>query len=74
MYDDFPSRTPWNWQPYLSEMCAEVDVNYDKLIEGLAANKSDNEIASELKTKEETVRHLRNHFENYGVGSVMGQD
>lgn len=41
MYDDFPSRVPWNWQPYLSEMCSEVNVDYDKFIEGLAENKSD---------------------------------
>jgi len=55
-------------------MCAEVNVDYDKFIEGLAENKSDQEIANAFHTGEQTIRYLREHFENYGVGSVMGQD
>lgn len=74
MYDDFPSRVPWNWQPYLSEMCAEENVDYDKLIAGLAENKTNRELADSLNANEKTVQYLRNHFEQYGVGSVIGQD
>lgn len=74
MYDDFPSRVPWNWQPYLSEMCEESNINYDKFIQALAENKTDGEIAYLLNTKEKTIKHLREHFEQYGVGSVIGQD
>jgi hypothetical protein len=74
MYDDFPSRVPWNWQPYLSELCAEANVDYDQFIAGLAENKTDQEIANEFNTREQTIKYLREHFENYGVGSVMGQD
>ena len=74
MYDEFPSRTPWNWQPHLNEMCQEVGVDYDRFIEGLSNNKTDWEIADTLETKTETIHHLRNHFENFGIGSVLGQD
>ncbi|WP_148133419.1 helix-turn-helix domain-containing protein [Candidatus Formimonas warabiya] len=74
MEEDFRSRTPWNWQPYLSEMCEEVGVNYDRFMEGLANNKSDMEIAGELDVNPRAIGHLREHFENYGIGSVLGQD
>lgn len=74
MYHDFPARVPWNWQPYLSELCTEANVDYDKFIEGLAENKTDREIADSFNTSEQTIKYLREHFENYGVGSVIGQD
>ncbi len=74
MNDVFRSRTPWNWQPYLSEMCEEIGVNYDKFIEELANNKTDMEIADKLNTSTKAINYLRTHFENYGIGSVLGQD
>lgn len=74
MYDDFPARVPWNWQPHLNELCAEENIDFNQLIEAFAGNKSDQEIAVDLNTSEKTVHHLRGHFEQYGIGSVIGQD
>lgn len=74
MSEEFRSRAPWNWQPYLSEMCEEIGVDYDKFIEGLSNNKLDTEIAEEFNVSTKSINYLRNHFEKYGVGSVMGQD
>lgn len=74
MHNEFPSRVPWNWQPSLSEMCKNESVDFDKLIAGLAENKNDGDLAASLNADERTVQYLRNHFEQFGVGSVIGQD
>ncbi|MGI6678899.1 MAG: helix-turn-helix transcriptional regulator [Dehalobacterium sp.] len=74
MHNDFPSRVPWNWQPHFNEICAEENVDPNLLIDAFANNESDREIAGIFNTTEKTIRHLRNHFEKYGIGSVMGQD
>lgn len=74
MSEDYRSRAPWNWQPYLNEMCAEIGVNYDKFIESMAKNRSDMEIAEDFGVRPKSITHLRKHFERYGLGSVIGQD
>lgn len=73
--DDLSSRgAPWGWQPSLESMCREVHVNFDQFIIGLRNNRSDIELAGELDASPETIKALRNHFEKYGVDSMMGQD
>ncbi|MGI6712811.1 MAG: helix-turn-helix domain-containing protein [Bacillota bacterium] len=74
MDEEYRSRVPWNWQPYLSEMCAEVGINYDRFIDRLAINKSDMEIADEFNVNPKIISYLRSHFDNYGIGSVFSQD
>lgn len=69
-----PSRAPWSTQPSLKEMAAEVGVDFDRLIAGLAANRTDTELAAEFGVDCRVIYHLRDHFERYGVQSIMGQD
>ena len=72
--EDFRSRAPWSTEPSLKAKAEEVGVDFDRFIEGLAKNRSDQEIAREFGVTEKTVWHLRNHFEKLGVHSIMGQD
>jgi len=74
MDEDFRSRVPWNWQPHFSEICAEAGVDFDRFLESLAENRSDMELADEFSVSAKTIGYLRDHFENYGIGSVLGQD
>ncbi|MDK2820512.1 MAG: hypothetical protein PWP31_477 [Clostridia bacterium] len=68
------ARVPWSTQPSLKEKTNEVGIDFDKFIAGLAANRSDTELAKEFGVNSEAIYHLRNHFERYGIQSVMGQD
>jgi DNA-directed RNA polymerase specialized sigma subunit len=72
--EDFVSRAPWSLQPSLKQMAEEVGVDFDKFIEGLKHNKSDQEISKEFGVSDKVIRNLRNHFEQYGVHSIVGQD
>ncbi len=74
MKDEHVSRAPWSLQPSLKEKADEAGVNFDKFIEGLKYNKSDNEMAEELGTSSKVIKNLRHHFEKYGVQSIVGQD
>lgn len=74
MAEDFRSRAPWSRQPSLKEKAEEVGVDFDRFIAGLAANRSDVEMAREFGVPEKTIWHLRNHFERLGVHSIEGQD
>lgn len=74
MTEEFRSRVPWSPEPSLKEKAREVGVDFDRLIDLLAARKSDEEMAAELGASAAVVSHLRRHFERYGVHSVIGQD
>ena len=71
---DYQSRVPWSRELSLKEKAAEVGVDFDRLMRLMAQNRNDTEMAEELGVPEALVRHLRRHFEAYGVHSVMGQD
>lgn len=58
----------------LKEKAEEVGINFDAFIEQLALNRTDMEIASELAVSEKVVEHLRQHFDRYGIHSIVGQD
>lgn len=74
MDQESKSRVPWNWQSSLKEMCNEIDVDYDQFIAELAKQQSDEKIAQTFNTSLESIVYLRKHFNNYGIGSVFGQD
>lgn len=76
MTEEFHSTrgAPWDWQPSLQAMCSEVNVEFNKFIEGLANNKADVEMAQDFGVTEKTIMYLREHFEKYGIDSMMGQD
>ncbi|QGP93471.1 hypothetical protein MGLY_28790 [Neomoorella glycerini] len=69
-----PSRAPWSTRPGLKEMAAEVGIDFDRFLAGLAANRSDTELAAEFGVDSQVIFRLRDHFERYGLHSIMGQD
>ncbi|NLW08135.1 MAG: helix-turn-helix domain-containing protein [Clostridia bacterium] len=69
-----PSRAPWSTQPSLKEMTREVGIDFDRFIDGLVANRSDTELAAEFNVDPQIIYRLRDHFERYGIHSIMGQD
>jgi len=74
MGEEFRSRVPWSSEPSLKEKAREVGVDFDRLVQLLAAQRSDEEMAAELGVPAALVTHLRRHFERYGVHSIVGQD
>lgn len=72
--DRFMSRVPWSLDLSLKDKAEEVGINFDALMEQLRLNRSDQEIAQELAVSEPTVKHLREHFERFGIHSIVGQD
>lgn len=65
---------PWSREPSLKFMCTEVGVSEDDLIQGIAHNKSDREMAEKMGVPEETLQGLRNRFMTHGLASIQGQD
>lgn len=65
---------PWSREPSLKFMCEEVGVNENTLIQGIAQNKSDSEMAKEMGVPEKTIQGLRKRFMSHGVASIEGQD
>ncbi|NLC76100.1 MAG: helix-turn-helix domain-containing protein [Clostridia bacterium] len=74
MWDKYGSRVPWSVDLSLKDKTEEVGINFDVFIEQLSLNRSDTEIARELAVPEKVVAHLRQHFERFGVHSIVGQD
>jgi hypothetical protein len=65
---------PWSSQISLKEMVEDVGINFDKFIDYLAGGKTDEEIAAETGVSVKSIGQFREHFEQYGIDSVMGQD
>ncbi|WP_028307284.1 histidine kinase [Desulfitibacter alkalitolerans] len=74
MQDDFVSRAPWSLQPSLKEMTEEVGIDFNAFIKCLKDKKNDSEMAQELGVSTKTIGYLKEHFEKYGVHSIVGQD
>ncbi|MDS1029021.1 helix-turn-helix domain-containing protein [Bacillota bacterium LX-D] len=74
MNDDYVSRVPWSLEPSLKEKAHDAGIKFDNFIENLAKNRTDMEIAKELNVSEQTIANLREHFEKYGIHSIVGQD
>lgn len=74
MAENYPSRVPWDRGSSLKEKAAQAGVDFDRLINHLALGARDAEIAADMGVPEEAVRHLRRHFDRYGLHSVEGQD
>ncbi|NLL18906.1 MAG: helix-turn-helix domain-containing protein [Clostridia bacterium] len=74
MWDKYGSRVPWSLDLSLKDKADEVGVDFDVFIEQLSLNRSDTEIADELAVPEKVVQHLRQHFNRFGIHSIVGQD
>ncbi|MDD2555099.1 MAG: helix-turn-helix domain-containing protein [Syntrophaceticus sp.] len=65
---------PWSSQVSLQQMVEDVGGNFDKFIYLLSVGRADEEIAAETGISVKTIGQFREHFEQYGIDSVMGQD
>jgi len=74
LQEDFVSRAPWSLQPSLKQMTEEVGIDFNIFIRFLKDNKKDFEMAQEFGVSKKTIGYLREHFEKYGVHSIVGQD
>lgn len=68
------SRVPWSTGPSLKEMTNEVGIDFDRFIDALQEDKTDQEMAREFDVSEKLIYHLREHFFTHGVGSIVGRD
>lgn len=58
----------------LKSKAEEAGISFDALMEQLRLNRSDEEIAEVLAASPGTIKHLREHFERFGIHSIAGQD
>lgn len=65
---------PWSWQPSLQKLTEEAGVNFDEFIEYLREGVTDEAMAQKFHVSVQTIADLREHFERYGIDSVIGQD
>ena len=65
---------PWSLQPSLQLMLEEAGLEFDKFLEDIKNGKTNDEIAQQTGVSREVISNLREHFEKYGIDSVMGQD
>lgn len=55
-------------------MVNDAGIDFDKFIDQIADGKTDQEIAETAGVSAQVIRNFREHFEKYGVDSIMGQD
>jgi len=65
---------PWGWQPSLQAMVEEMGIDFDGFIARLKDGATDKEMAEEFGVSTKAISHFRDHFERFGIDSVMGQD
>jgi hypothetical protein len=72
--EEYRSRAPWRLEPSLKQKTREVDIDFDMFIAGIAAKRSDAEIAADFGVPVKIITHLRQHFFQFGIHSIVGQD
>lgn len=65
---------PWSWQPSLQRLAEEAGISFDEFIECLREGLGDEAVAQKFNVSVQTIADLREHFERYGIDSVIGQD
>ncbi len=65
---------PWSRMPYLQEMSEEAGIDFDSLIEAFRRDDSLEEMAKSFGVRRDTIISLKEHFEHYGISTVMGGD
>ncbi|MFY9140746.1 MAG: hypothetical protein WBJ83_00135 [Thermacetogeniaceae bacterium] len=65
---------PWSLQPSLQLMLEEAGLDIDRFLDDIRKGKTDDEIAQQTGVSKEVISSFREHFEKYGIDSVMGQD
>ena len=65
---------PWSIQQSLKSMADDAGVDFDVFLAGLKNGKTDEEIAIKTGVSPKAIGCLREHFEKYGIDSIVGQD
>lgn len=65
---------PWSLQPSLKAMVEDVGIDFDVFLEELGDGKTDEEIAVKAGVTPKVISYFREHFERYGIDSILGQD
>jgi hypothetical protein len=65
---------PWGWQPSLEYMARVAGVDFNQFLELIKEQTPDDRISATLGVSPQTVRNLREHFAEFGLDSVHGQD
>jgi hypothetical protein len=65
---------PWGWQPSLEYMARETGVDFNRFLELVKDQVPDDRMSALLGVSSRTVRSLREHFAEFGLDSVQGQD
>lgn len=72
--DDNRRFPPFSRIPSLEEMSREAGIDFDQLIQAFKEDLNVAALARRFDVDEETAACLRDHFQHYGVASVMGGD
>lgn len=74
MNRDAGSNPPWSRIPSLQDMCREIGIGHDQLIEAIARGLSTEEAARQMQVSAVVMDALYEHFYRYGISSVQGGD
>lgn len=70
-----PGRNPpWSRIPSLEEMSREAGIDFDLLVEAFKGDEPAEALARRFEVSEDTIISLQEHFNHYGLSSVMGGD
>lgn len=72
--DDKGRFPPWSRIPSLEEMSQEAGIDFDELITAFKQDLGIAAMTQRFEVSEETITSLLDHFQHYGVASVMGGD
>jgi hypothetical protein len=65
---------PWSWQPSLEFLLRDAGIGFGSFVAHLRNNATDKQMASDFGVGMQTIRHFRQHFEAFGIDSIVGQD
>lgn len=65
---------PWGLQPSLKALVEDAGIDFDSFIAALEEGVTDEEMAVQFNVSENAIKYFKEHFEKYGLDSVMGQD
>ena len=64
---------PWGWQPSLEYMAREAGVDFNRFMDLVREQATDEKMSAILGVSPRIVRSLKEHFASFGLDSVHGQ-
>jgi hypothetical protein len=65
---------PWGWQPSLEYMAKEAGVDINQFVKLVKEQVADGPMSVMLGVSSQTIKNLKEHFAEFGLDSVHGQD